>query len=387
MKQAVFEPAWYADERYAARERSEVFEKFWIVAGFVSTLKRDGDYFTLPLYDYEIAVHRLQGEIRAYLNACPHRGGPIVLGPAGNTRPVCKYHGWAFREGSALTGLPMASEFERDPVVAQQSCGKGLRPVAVTCLGPVIFVCLSDKPPALEDQFPEVVLKRLQQAGSTSMVLQSDFDAAFNWKLNMENIKDPMHIYFVHPSTFMDMLPVQQAGLEQDRTLLVRQTAVQPHPPFTENLSDVRGLSYHVKSLLSSPVYWFDRYIKRALSAYHYENIVLFPNTNFCSVSGRHFLLQQYLPSTATRFRYRLNVGLVQMTQPFNAAPVLRAIARGERYVINEDCVVLERVQRNLAALAGSKFRFTQGDYEVPILRQMAYLRDHVYAGLEGAST
>ncbi|AKQ61959.1 aromatic ring-hydroxylating oxygenase subunit alpha [Bordetella hinzii] len=379
MKEAVFDPDWYADERYARLEQSRLFEKLWLTAGFLSALKKDGDYFTVAFFGREVVIHLLNGTVRAYFNLCPHRGGAIVTDIAGNTRPVCKYHGWAFREGAALTGLRMAHEFEHDPQRVDDACGRGLTPLAVKVVGPVIFINMDEAPLPIEAQFPPEVLARLERAGKTSTVLHADFDAHYNWKLNMENVKDYMHIYFVHPSTFLDVLPVADASLEADPVTRVKASGRERFARFEEGAPDVRQLSYLVKGLLRTERQWYDDKIKRKLSAYHYENIFLFPNTNFCSVAGRYYMMQQYLPVDAGRFRYRVNLALVEMREKFDVVPTLLSIARAERYVIDEDSVVLERVQRGMASLRGRRWRFTQGDYEVNLMRQMTWLKERVY--------
>ncbi|CAJ50690.1 aromatic ring-hydroxylating oxygenase subunit alpha [Bordetella avium] len=379
MKEAVFDPAWYADEHYLALEKREIFEKLWLVAGFRSALKKDGDYFTIAIFDYEIVVHLLNGQPRAYFNICPHRGGAIVTDVTGNTRPVCKYHGWAFRDGAALTGVRMANAFEHDAVRVDDACGRGLTTLAVAVVGPLIFINMDGQPLAIEEQFPADVLEQLERAGQGSAVLQADFLARYNWKLNMENVKDWMHAPFVHSSTFLGTLPEMQRQLQEHGMIRMRETEARSFGRFVQEIRDLRLLSYRMQSCYEVEEQWYDSKIKRRLSPDHYENIFLFPNTNFCSVGGRYYATQQYFPKSAGSFFYRMNFCLAEMTAKFDAAPLLMAIARGERFVIDEDSVVLERVQRGFASASGREWRFTQGDYEEHLMRQMVYLRDCVY--------
>lgn len=380
MKEAVFDPAWYVDEHYADLERRHLFEQLWLAAGFRSMLKKEGDYFTWSVCGHQVVIHLLDGQVRAYLNMCPHRGGPIVVGLSGNARPVCHYHGWSFRNAAALTGMSMAEAFEHHPELKQERCGRGLQTVAVRIVGPVIFVNLAADPLPIEAQFSGEVLALLADAGGTSSVIQVDFQANFNWKLNFENVKDYMHVLFVHPSTFLGVLPDSSQQVAGDRPVVIRESSLARYPPYQPRGTTLQGLSYSSRANYDGAGLWCDPYLRRHFLPDSYVNIYLFPNTNFTAIGGRYFGMQQYLPTAAQCFDYRLTIGLAEMTRNFDATPLLLEIARAERYVIEEDTVILEKVQRNFASLRGRPWRFTQGDYEVSLMEQMCYLRDHVYA-------
>jgi nitrite reductase (NADH) small subunit len=71
---------------------------------------------------HEIAVFRVDGEIYAVENSCPHEGNPLIEGDvlAGNL--TCAYHGWTFdlATGSCLIGEEPARRYPvqvRDGVV------------------------------------------------------------------------------------------------------------------------------------------------------------------------------------------------------------------------------------------------------------------------------
>jgi nitrite reductase/ring-hydroxylating ferredoxin subunit len=58
------------------------------------------DFFGRP-----VLVLRTDGRVRAYVNVCPHLGGPLVLAPDGR-RLECQWHGACFdpRSGAATAG-------------------------------------------------------------------------------------------------------------------------------------------------------------------------------------------------------------------------------------------------------------------------------------------
>ena len=51
-----------------------------------------------------LCVARVNGEIAALANDCPHRGGPLGQGLVEEGRVVCPWHAWAFdvKDGTAL---------------------------------------------------------------------------------------------------------------------------------------------------------------------------------------------------------------------------------------------------------------------------------------------
>ena len=48
----------------------------------------------------EIAVFRVDGEVHAVSNTCPHEGNPLVEGEILGDTLTCAYHGWRFDLGS-----------------------------------------------------------------------------------------------------------------------------------------------------------------------------------------------------------------------------------------------------------------------------------------------
>ncbi len=61
----------------------------------------------------EIAVFRVEGEIHAFENACPHQGNPLVEGEVLGGTLTCAYHGWRFdlETGACLLGADAAHRF------------------------------------------------------------------------------------------------------------------------------------------------------------------------------------------------------------------------------------------------------------------------------------
>ena len=65
----------------------------------------DGDRKIVPNGNYEIGVYRVNGNLFAYQNVCPHQGGPACEGLLmakveeinhDEMHIVCPWHGWEF---------------------------------------------------------------------------------------------------------------------------------------------------------------------------------------------------------------------------------------------------------------------------------------------------
>ncbi|MHB9287903.1 Rieske (2Fe-2S) protein [Halobacteriales archaeon Cl-PHB] len=97
----------------------------------------DGDKLVVQLEGKEVAVFNIEGEFHAYLNWCPHQGGPCCEGKVSGTNVAtydretmevslewtkedkimnCPWHGWEFdltngeclsRRGSELPSFPV----------------------------------------------------------------------------------------------------------------------------------------------------------------------------------------------------------------------------------------------------------------------------------------
>lgn len=56
-----------------------------------------------------VAVANINGNFYAFLNVCPHRGGPVGEGEIEGTVITCPWHGWAFDVTTCVNTMnPMA---------------------------------------------------------------------------------------------------------------------------------------------------------------------------------------------------------------------------------------------------------------------------------------
>jgi nitrite reductase/ring-hydroxylating ferredoxin subunit len=82
---------------------------------------------------YEVAIFLVDGEVRAYENACPHQGGPIAEGEIEGTTVTCPWHAWSFdlRTGGMAIGADFARLRRFDARVRGDVIEVALEPEAI----------------------------------------------------------------------------------------------------------------------------------------------------------------------------------------------------------------------------------------------------------------
>ena len=371
MYKAQFNPEWYSSEAYYFKEWDNLFSKVWLFAGFNNRLRGNGSYFVIELFGKEIVVHDFNGEIKAYQNACPHRGGPFYLDKDGKGFPSCLYHGWTFENAKDLSFISHHDWFSED--CSEDSCARQLNYLRVQLIGPCIFVSFDLDGIDISDQFSDEVLDTLRGLGELSDLGVFEYESKINWKLNMENVKDFLHPFYIHPSSFKPLLNFEAprgsklSNFGDDSSL----------KPFDVSQS-LQDLSYVNWADLSIDGQWWASKINMTQPDDRYINIFLFPSTNLYSVSGGFYGAQQYLPKSATTFNYVLSAAIPSKKEDFSTSALLQTILKLERDVINEDDLILNKVQKNLSSGLKDDF-FAQGDYEHRLMAQMSYLNKHVY--------
>src|SRR5689334_10161659 len=146
MPHAILEPAdFHALSRFDA-EMAQIFERSWVHVADVTELPEPGSYVPAAIGLTPVLVVRgLDGEIRTFLNACPHRGATLAESAGRCDKNFkCPYHGWSFGTDGQLAGVPFREEFDCD------LSNRNLVPVRTAILGPMVFGCLDAQAPAFE---------------------------------------------------------------------------------------------------------------------------------------------------------------------------------------------------------------------------------------------
>jgi benzoate/toluate 1,2-dioxygenase alpha subunit len=88
----------FTDPGIFERELTRVFEGNWVYLAHESQLAKPGDFLSVTIGRRPLLLMRGDdGTVRAFYNACAHRGSALVATERGNRKAlVCPYHGWTF---------------------------------------------------------------------------------------------------------------------------------------------------------------------------------------------------------------------------------------------------------------------------------------------------
>ena len=191
----------YHDAELMARERELIFGRVPIVAAHSTDLPDAHSFRTVRLPNNEaVLVRQPNGTVKAFVNACRHRGSRLVTDEAGSSRVfTCGYHGWAYKPDGSLAAVTR----ERNFGDVDRSC-HSLVELPVEERHGLIWVI--DRVGAQID-LPEWLGPELDSALSTYDLdgyfsyRTMTIDEPLNWKTLMDGFVDNYHIDVVHPSS------------------------------------------------------------------------------------------------------------------------------------------------------------------------------------------
>jgi Rieske 2Fe-2S family protein len=172
-----------------------IFGRCWLMVGFEAELPRPGAWMSLNVGPWPVLITRdRNGDLNAFHNSCRHRGALICKpGKGVSPRLVCPYHRWTYEmSGELAHATRMPAAFDRSD--------HGLVPIAVESVGGVLFVCMADDPPAIDD-----IRRRLEpmlaphDLRNAKLAFESTLVEKGNWKLVMENARECYHCPTSHP--------------------------------------------------------------------------------------------------------------------------------------------------------------------------------------------
>ncbi|WP_149537699.1 aromatic ring-hydroxylating oxygenase subunit alpha [Siccirubricoccus phaeus] len=204
-------PTWcYTSDAFYQREVERIWRKAWNFLGHVTQVANPGDYLAMEFAGVPLFIIRGKDNVlRAFANACRHRGSTLLDHGHGNCGlVVCPYHSWSYALDGTLYGAPEMHKTEGfDP--AQN----GLVPLRCESWGGFLFVCFDNAAPPLA-QWLGGLPDKLECYNLDDMVLtrRKTFNMACNWKIFVENAKESYHIGTVHRATINKYASARSAG-------------------------------------------------------------------------------------------------------------------------------------------------------------------------------
>lgn len=200
-------PAWvYTDEDIYRKEMQLFFAgDTWNYIGLECEVPEVGCFKRQWIGDRPVVmVRNEEGEISVIENRCAHKGAQICWENTGKvTDFTCPYHQWNYDLNGNLQGVPF-----RRGALGKGGMPKDFKPsewnikkLRSVNRGGSIWATFSDNAPSFEEYCGEAVLaeidhmlpgKKLKLLGYTRQLIPS------NWKMYLENLKDPYHATLLH---------------------------------------------------------------------------------------------------------------------------------------------------------------------------------------------
>src|SRR3984893_5543547 len=100
--------AFFYDPSVFQQERLRIFFRSWHLVAHVNELRNPGDFVTYGILDQSVIVTRIQsGELRAFHNACQHRGNRLIDAPRRHPPTfACAYQLWRSARAAPPRGVP-----------------------------------------------------------------------------------------------------------------------------------------------------------------------------------------------------------------------------------------------------------------------------------------
>ena len=299
-----------------------------------------------------IAVRGQDGTVRAFKNACRHRGAELVSGSGCTGAFVCPYHGWSYGLDGALRGIPHPDGFPDLDTAAN-----GLAEVTAIETKGIVFIRQSGEAADREawagmlDGVPDVLTQDQILFARNESVIEA------NWKLHLESFLEGYHIKPAHKATFFpfgyDNLNVIEFSGPHARVTFPFQriTQLADVPPEDRDVSDKLTYLNH-----------------------------LFPNVVLAELS-HHRTLAILEPLGPDRTRL-ISFHMTKSTDNPDRDAVVKTAERDLDFVNGtgqaEDIALVEGIQRGLASGANDVFTF--GEWEPAIVHFHEQMESHLDA-------
>jgi carnitine monooxygenase subunit len=193
--------AYYRDPELFAREQRRLFREMPVVACLSSDLPEPGSFRTFDDTGVPILLTRAKdGQVRAFLNVCPHRAARVVGASCGKAnRFTCRFHAWTYDNTGRNLGVPEEHYFD-----AETSANKNLTPVPAEERHGFVFVqatpgSVMDLDAFLGDFAEDLAILDLAHA---ERVHAQDIPVSANWKMGMDTFFETYHLNALHRETF-----------------------------------------------------------------------------------------------------------------------------------------------------------------------------------------
>lgn len=211
----------YVDADAFPMERDRCFAGAWHYVGHHAGLESVGAQRACSALDVPVLLVRgagadgSPGALRAFVNACRHRGARLVEREACARSITCPYHGWTYGLDGALRGAPLlAGETGQSP--AALAVERSLHELRLESWGPLLFVALDAAAQPLLEWLGPIPARAAAMGVDVDRLVSRhrvDGESACNWKVACENYLECYHCRIAHRD-FCDVVDVREGAYQ-----------------------------------------------------------------------------------------------------------------------------------------------------------------------------
>jgi len=190
----------YYDEAFYELEAEQLWPRVWQMACRLEEIPEPGDFVEYEILDQSVIVLRHDdGSVRAFQNACRHRGVKVVVGRGSVTSAgfTCPFHGWCYGQDGTNTHVPQKRMFDEHNL---QPGEIDLTPVRCELWGACAWINLDDDAPPLRDSLePAASILDAWKIESLRAEWWYACRLPVNWKLAQQAFQEQYHVVEAHP--------------------------------------------------------------------------------------------------------------------------------------------------------------------------------------------
>ena len=193
----------YFDPDFFQMEAELLWPRVWQMACRLEEIPRSLDFVEYEILDQSVVVVRSEdGVVRAFQNACRHRGVKVVEGRGTcDSGFVCPFHGWCYGVDGRNTAVPRAKMFSEHNL---EPGGIDLVPVRCEVWGGCAWINLdADAPPLRDCIEPIATVLDAWKVESLRTEWWYACRLPVNWKLAEEAFFEQYHVTETHPQLVM----------------------------------------------------------------------------------------------------------------------------------------------------------------------------------------
>ncbi|MGH7905648.1 MAG: aromatic ring-hydroxylating oxygenase subunit alpha [Candidatus Binataceae bacterium] len=216
----------FLDNGVYALEQDRLFRgPVWNFLALEAEVANPGDYRANFIGETPVFVSRdRDGALHTLINRCAHRGSMVCRETRGNAKThVCPYHQWSYDLAGKLLGVPFKrgidgkGGYSGDFDLAAHS----MREIRTAVYRGLVFASFSDGAEPIEDYLGQTMRAEIDRVFNRPVRVLG-FSRQFingNWKVYVENVKDPYHGSLLHlfHATFGSYRSSQSGGMHADR--------------------------------------------------------------------------------------------------------------------------------------------------------------------------